>query len=468
MWSLSFNCFLSSCTLHTHFLLEEPSCSQSISEEKEVPAENPPEIRTGRFQVTPVTQSPIPREQEPDQSRAQRKVGRFSVTRAESKKEDLQTDSSPVSPDLEIERRRSRPKEGDREDSRRTPALSRPHSHTHSPLGSSDDDESEVEDEDLRRELHKLREKHIKEVVSLQAQQNRELQELYKQLRSLKDQRQSLPVALSQTTPLPAAPPVLSPRRPRPAKGKIRQRPHSHMDNNGVTHSDQSPLRKSTFTDELHKLVDNWTKDPVGSNPPKPSLNQIKQIQQVQELGGWSQSTEVTQPGWFQVPPLNPQTHSSPGNASHFTGTAGNLSGLHSVGPSPQMAQVPQMQPSPHLHQSHPQQMTFQQSPLLQQMPTPTRMQAPMLSQTQSQTQPISQIALSSTQSQTLLPCQIPTSPISATAPLLPVSSTASSVETAATTPATCSAACSTAAALPSCAKIHPSPPTSTLPLGQK
>ncbi|GLD73684.1 serine/threonine-protein kinase WNK3 isoform X5, partial [Lates japonicus] len=195
----------------------------------------------------------------------------------------------------------------------------------HSPLGSSDDDdESELEDEDLRRELHKLREKHIKEVVSLQAQQNRELQELYRQLRSLKDQRQSLPASLSRTPPLSTAPPVLSPRRPRPAKIKLRPRPHSHMDNNGVTHSgiqqsssfsggeqsrlplhcnpehrpslpakrDNSPLRKSTFTDELHKLVDNWTKETVGPAPPKPSLNQIKQIQQVQELGGWSQATE--------------------------------------------------------------------------------------------------------------------------------------------------------------------------------
>lgn len=57
--------------------------------------------------------------------------------------------------------------------------------------------------------------------------------------------------------------------------------------------ADHSPLRKSTFTDELHKLVDNWTKEAVGPVPPKPSLNQIKQIQQVQELGGWSQSAEV-------------------------------------------------------------------------------------------------------------------------------------------------------------------------------
>ena len=58
---------------------------------------------------------------------------------------------------------------------------------------------------------------------------------------------------------------------------------------------DHSPAaRKSTFTDELHKLVDDWTKETVGPAPPKPSLNQIKQIQQVQELGGWSQPAEVT------------------------------------------------------------------------------------------------------------------------------------------------------------------------------
>lgn len=51
--------------------------------------------------------------------------------------------------------------------------------------------------------------------------------------------------------------------------------------------------QSNTFTDELHKLVDNWTKETVGPTQPKPSLNQIKQIQQVQELGSWSQQTEV-------------------------------------------------------------------------------------------------------------------------------------------------------------------------------
>ncbi|XP_051805107.1 serine/threonine-protein kinase WNK3-like [Acanthochromis polyacanthus] len=436
------------------------SSSQALKDDKEVAPLNPPQSRKGRFQVTPVLQTSLPKDV--PSGHGSRKVGRFSVTQAETRKEDRQTDSSPVSPDLERERRKSRAKEGDKEESKRTPSMAhmpRGHGHSHSPLGSSDDDdESELEDEDLRKELHKLREKHIKEVVSLQAQQNRELQELYRQLRSLKDQRQSLPVSLSRTPPLPTGPPLLSPRRPRPAKSKLRSRPHSHMDNNGVTHSgmqqssslsggeqsrlslycnpehhtslpakrDHSPLRKSTFTDELHKLVDNWTKEPVGSAPPKPSLNQIKQIQQVQELGGWSQSSEVPPPGWFPVAQLNPQVPSTPASLtvpapSQYT-VGGSLSTLHSPGPPPppqtHMAQVPQMQQSLHLHQSLPlQQMTYQQSPLRQQIPQP-RMQTPIQSQLLSQTQPITQLPHSPPQSQPLLPSQMPTSPVSTAASL--------------------------------------------------
>ncbi|XP_040905415.1 serine/threonine-protein kinase WNK3 isoform X2 [Toxotes jaculatrix] len=496
---------------------EGRSSSQALKEE-EAPPLNPPQSRKGRFQVTPVPQTSPPKDAPSGHGSTHRKVGRFSVTQAETKKEDGQTDSSPVSPHLERERRRSRAKEGEKDESKRTPAmahLSRGHGHSHSPLGSSDDDdESELEDEDLKRELHKLREKHIKEVVSLQAQQNRELQELYRQLRSLKDQRQSLPVSLSRTPPLPTAP-ILSPRRPRPAKIKLRPRPHSHMDNNGVTHSgiqqsssfsggeqsrlplycnpehcpslpakrDHSPLRKSTFTDELHKLVDNWTKEMVGPAPPKPSLNQIKQIQQVQELGGWSQPTEVAPSGWFPVAPLNPQASPAPASLpvaapSPYTG-GGNLSTLPSPGPPPQthMAQVPQMQQSLHLHQSLPlQQMTYQQSPLHQQIPQP-RMQTPIQSQSVPQTQPITQLPHSPPQSQPLLPSQMPTSPVSTATSLLPGSGTTASTDSTAATggtfcscsssSSTCSSSCSTAA-LPSSAKIHPTPPTSTLPLGQK
>lgn len=93
-----------------------------------------------------------------------RKVGRFSVTQAETKKEHRQPNSSPLSPDLVRERRRSRAKDAEKEESKRTPAMAhlpRGHGHSHSPLDSSDDDddECELEDEDLRKELHRLREK---------------------------------------------------------------------------------------------------------------------------------------------------------------------------------------------------------------------------------------------------------------------------------------------------------------------
>ncbi|KAG5282526.1 hypothetical protein AALO_G00057010 [Alosa alosa] len=306
------------------------SSSQAAKEERESVGKVPQQSWRGRFQqVTPVPQAsePSPPSTTPaSQGSRHRKVGRFSVTQAEAKAE-RQTDSSPVSPDLELgERRRAK---GERDEGKRTPVP--PHHqarvHAHSPLVSSDE-ESELEDEELRRELHKLREKHIKEVVSLQAQQNRELQDLYRQLRSLKDSPQPLPLA--RTPPLPSSlPPAISPRRPRPAKTKLRTRPHSHLDNNGVTHAGiqqsssfsageqgqlapaQSPAnKKSTFTDELHKLVDDWTKETVGVAQPKPSLNQIKQIQQEQELGGWNQPTEIQQaapPGWFSVTPLSPQ-----------------------------------------------------------------------------------------------------------------------------------------------------------------
>ncbi|XP_030590196.1 uncharacterized protein wnk3 isoform X2 [Archocentrus centrarchus] len=486
------------------------SSSQALKDEKERAPLNRPQPCKGRFQVTPVPQTSPPKAQPSGHGSTHRKVGRFSVTQTETKKDDRQTDSSPVSPDLERERRKCRAKDGDKEDSKRTPSMAHPPrgpGQSHSPLGSSDDDdESELEDEELRRELHKLREKHIKEVVSLQAQQNRELQELYRQLRSLKDQRQSLPASLSRTPPLPTMPPALSPRRPRPSKTKLRPRPHSHMDNNGVTHSgiqqsssfsgseknrlslyckpehhtslpakrEHSPLRKSTFTDELHKLVDNWTKETVSTTPPKPSLNQIKQIQQVQELAGWSQPTEVAPPGWFPVAQAPPSPASlTVAASSHYTG-GGSLSTLHSPGPPPQthMAQVPPVQQSLHLHQSLPlQQMSYSQSPVCQQIPQPL-MQTPMQSQSLSQTPPMAQ-----PQSQPLLPSQMPTSPVSTATSLLPGSGTTAPTDSAAATggafcsssspSSTCSSSCSTAA-LPTSAKIHPTPPTSTLPLGQK
>ncbi|XP_073456275.1 serine/threonine-protein kinase WNK3 [Aquarana catesbeiana] len=165
----------------------------------------------------------------------------------------------------------------------------------------SSDDESELEDEELKVELHKLREKHIQEVVTLQAQQNRELQEVYIRLRSLRENKAQVSDTSSQQ---------MSPRRPRSLKNKQRSRTHSftHMDN-GIVHSDQQCIesnsdagqqsvteKKSMFTDELHKLVDDWAKENAGNALQKPSLNQIKQNQNRSEPDSWNRVHENSSP----------------------------------------------------------------------------------------------------------------------------------------------------------------------------
>ncbi|XP_061685081.1 serine/threonine-protein kinase WNK3 isoform X2 [Syngnathoides biaculeatus] len=490
-------------------LSDERSRSQSFKEVKEM-APHPTQSRQGRFHVTPVPQSSLPKDASSGHGSTLRKVGRFSVTKAEMQDELGQMGSARVSPVLLRERRRSRVKE-EKDESRKTPVMAhraRAHGHSHSPVDSSDDDDegSELEDEDLKRELHKLREKHIKEVVSLQAQQNRELEELYRQLRSQKDQRQSLPVCLSRSPALPGVPPVLSPRRPRPAKIKLRPRPHSHMDNNGVTHAgfqqsssfsgaeqcgvpphcisehrsslptkrDQSPARNNTFTDELHKLVDNWTKEAVGQTIPKPSLNQIKHIQQVQESGGWSQPMEADPPAWFPLVPLNPQ---APPVATSLSVAApppkniegGGLSISHGPLAQAHMAQGPHMQPSLHLQQ----QMTFQQAPVckqVQQQPrvpqslvhTPAVVRPPG-SSPQSQP-PLPSLASQTATAMSVLPSSGPSTPTdSSTASGAAFCSCSSSSSTC------CSSSSCLKAAVPSSAKNHPTDaPVSTLLLGQK
>ncbi|XP_004406997.1 PREDICTED: serine/threonine-protein kinase WNK3 isoform X1 [Odobenus rosmarus divergens] len=173
----------------------------------------------------------------------------------------------------------------------------------------SSDDESEIEDEDLKVELQRLREKHIQEVVNLQTQQNKELQELYERLRAIKDSK-----IQSSEVPLPPS----SPRRPRSFKSKLRSRPQSltHVDSgaaatgklcvlseitnplcveSNVASCQQSPAsKKGMFTDDLHKLVDDWTKETVGNSLIKPSLNQLKQSQHKLEADNWNKVYENT------------------------------------------------------------------------------------------------------------------------------------------------------------------------------
>uniref|UniRef100_A0A8C1VUA9 Serine/threonine-protein kinase WNK3 n=1 Tax=Cyprinus carpio TaxID=7962 RepID=A0A8C1VUA9_CYPCA len=438
---------------------QDGNLSQGMKEEREACTNDQPCSRRGRFQVIPVSQSaePLPtQEAAPSEGITQRKVGRFSVTQAEQREEHL-TDSSPVSPDLERERRKSKVKDGEKEDKRTTAPSHPPRSHAHLPQGSSDD-ESEVEDEDLRRELHKLREKHIKEVVSLQAQQNRELQDLYRQLRSLKDHRQPLSMILPRTSPLPTAPLAISPRRPRPAKARLRPRPHSHMDNNGVTHQDQSPSaqgsanRKSTFTDELHKLVDEWSKEAVSPFQPKPSLNQIKQIQQVQEFGGWGQTTETTaSSGWFSGAPLTAPVSVS---MSTMASTPYSTISGQTQPPPTQFPIAPLSQQNMHLQSAlHHQPLQYSPSPL-----------HPQQVQILSGSQP-----------------PVPSAPSLMTAagpPLPPATSiTAASAPTTtanqdavfcSSSSSSCSSSSCSTSALPPSAKLHPKHSTSPLPLGQQ
>ncbi|XP_048381911.2 serine/threonine-protein kinase WNK3-like [Stegostoma tigrinum] len=162
-----------------------------------------------------------------------------------------------------------------------------------SPSPMSSDNESEVEDDDLKRELQNLREKHIKEVVCLQAQQNQELQELYERLRVPKDMYEDL----LQSSSLPG-------RRQKTTKAKSRTlKSHSLSTTPTSTGSFCYPApcspqqvagaKKGTFTDDLHKLVDDWAKERIGAACLKPSLNEIREIQNRQDLECWQQQQQL-------------------------------------------------------------------------------------------------------------------------------------------------------------------------------
>ncbi|XP_018581079.2 serine/threonine-protein kinase WNK3-like isoform X1 [Scleropages formosus] len=200
-----------------------------------------PHYQTGLMQVTVqplLSTDSLTQQMHLGQSNIHRKVGHISVSQLEAQAEDKLTDGAPLSPDID---RKVKEHSGDEDEmdlkKQTSPSLHLSSSYYPSDPGSSggddeddDEDESELEDENLRRELHTLREKHIREVVSLQTQQNQELQELYKQLRSLKEQR----LFLSCTSIPPSAPPVFSPHRIRPPKTKLRPRPHTYTDSKGI------------------------------------------------------------------------------------------------------------------------------------------------------------------------------------------------------------------------------------------
>ncbi|KAM4038791.1 serine/threonine-protein kinase WNK1 isoform 4-T4 [Anomaloglossus baeobatrachus] len=173
-------------------------------------------VQVGRFQVTTSTTG---------------RVGRFSVSRAQDELSPGHTDpetprtSSPVTqPHLngpsshpESSATLSDPPRASHDDSLGSPV-------TQHPLGSkvslqslsnsfnssymSSDNESDIEDEELKKELRRLRDKHLREIQDLHSRQKKEIEVLY--------------TALGKVPPAVIIPPAapLSGRRRRPTKGK--------------------------------------------------------------------------------------------------------------------------------------------------------------------------------------------------------------------------------------------------------
>uniref|UniRef100_A0A8B9Q777 non-specific serine/threonine protein kinase n=1 Tax=Apteryx owenii TaxID=8824 RepID=A0A8B9Q777_APTOW len=201
----------------------------------------------------------------------------------------------------------------------------------------SSDNESDIEDEDLKLELRRLREKHLKEIQELQSRQKQEIESLYTKLgkippaviippaaplsgrrrrptkgKSSKSSRSSSQgnksPQLSGNLSAQSAPSVLPPQQTLHPPGSVPETGQNHLlqplkpspssenlysaftsdgalsvpslsapgqgtsstNTVGATVNSQAPQsqppaiassRKGTFTDDLHKLVDNWARD---------------------------------------------------------------------------------------------------------------------------------------------------------------------------------------------------------------
>uniref|UniRef100_A0A8C8CLS5 non-specific serine/threonine protein kinase n=1 Tax=Oncorhynchus tshawytscha TaxID=74940 RepID=A0A8C8CLS5_ONCTS len=286
----------------------------------------------------------------------------------------------------------------------------------------SSDNDSEFEDADMRKELQRLREKHMKEISELQAFQRSEIERLYKELgkalppgvgllhaappsgrrrkvskhklkagKLLNPMVQQLKNNLNTTTGENApsssgspakssivsdgsarssgssstsgtrpgkAPESVQTQQPCSLKGSFSSdniygggmathvgpgQGSSHGASATQTASNQqqpaavpNPLpspqpmtvlaqaqtnnsnnkKPGTFTDDLHKLVDDWTKETLAATQPRPSLNQIKQQRRMQDLeglaaplGGATQEVRCPiPPNKFQLPLSCPLT----------------------------------------------------------------------------------------------------------------------------------------------------------------
>ncbi|XP_065744359.1 serine/threonine-protein kinase WNK1 isoform X1 [Phocoena phocoena] len=283
---------------------------------KEGPVVSPPFLELGH-DVLPAV---IPKKEKPELSEAAHLNGPSSDLEAAFLGRDVDDGSgSPHSPQLS---------------SKSLPVQGLSHSFNSSYMSS--DNESDIEDEDLKLELRRLREKHLKEIQDLQSRQKHEIESLYTKLGKVppaviippaaplagrrrrptksKGNKSSRSSSLGNKSPGPgnlsgqSAASVLHPQQTLPAPGNIPEtgqnqllqplKPSPSSDNlysaftsdgaisvpslsapgqgtsstntvGGTVNSQaaqaQPPAmtssRKGTFTDDLHKLVDNWARD---------------------------------------------------------------------------------------------------------------------------------------------------------------------------------------------------------------
>ncbi|XP_067383752.1 serine/threonine-protein kinase WNK2-like isoform X11 [Channa argus] len=156
--------------------------------------------------------------------------------------------------------------------------------HAHSSYISSDND-SEFEDADMRKELQKLREKHMKEISDLQAFQRSEIEHLYKEL------GKTLPPSVGL---LHAAPP--SGRRRRASKHKLKagkllnpmvqQLKNTTTERKGesAASSSSSPARSSVLSD----VSAHSTASSSSSNQPSAAPEQVHTQQPCSVKGSFS------------------------------------------------------------------------------------------------------------------------------------------------------------------------------------
>ncbi|KAK2883079.1 hypothetical protein Q8A73_022012 [Channa argus] len=166
-----------------------------------------PTTTIGRFQVT---------------TNSEARVGRFSVSRAQE--QDLESKQSPP-PAAEASNGPSDPGQILTPDSTHKASLPSLNNSFNNSYLSSDND-SEFEDEDFKREVNRLREKHMREIQALHSRQ--------------KDEIESLFTRLGKVPPAAVLPPViaLTGRRRRPTKSKS-----SKSSRTSSTHGSKSPLQ---------------------------------------------------------------------------------------------------------------------------------------------------------------------------------------------------------------------------------